>query len=421
LNCEKKDRECVYVTNPSKQHPLPLPPLPIHVPSHTDFDQSFVFRPNQTPNLPDSTAPMQQNQYENVYISSRSQSFESVDLLGSHRSNTSSTSSILAPPPIRLPTTTTALVRNGVLVNEVQSHSTLQRAIHSCSKDLRLRGQPFTLEALLSPLIYRMKALKHSIFAHFILQADQARRPLAPTNGNQDFVRLQVRHYNAAITQLKTTFDDPLQTDTNVGASLILAFYNLCTCDIKHWTIQIRNVAEQIRLRGRTIETRPLTFLTKFLFSMYLRVDAVASNSLGQLASADSEIVNIVYSGHPISNQGFLDSRIELELLLIEISRFQYECTILVQLESGQHDASQREFLHHKYDDLIDRLGKWHGLYLGVDAFEEAQSGKYPHGVMLPPEMGLPLLCKVSLEIAVNNWLRVIKSSHTYGFYIVLR
>jgi Fungal specific transcription factor domain len=342
---------------------------------------------------------MQLYKHENAYRGLQSQSFQTLDPISSQQSSISTTSSIASSRPTGDPTTNTALVRNAILVNNVQSQSTLQRAIHSFSKDFRLRGQPFTIESILSPLINSSKALKHSIFANFILQADQVRRLPASSMPRQDLSSLQVRHYNAAITQLETTFNNPLYTDANVGAALILAFYNLCAGDLEHWTTQIRNAAEQIRLRGKTLKTHPLSLHTKFLFTLYLRTDTVASNSVGRPATADREIVDIVYSGAPISNPGLLHCRIELELLLAEISVFQYECLTFQQLGTGWNKPYRQEILRHKYDDLIDRLGKWDGLYSDLVAFEEAQDGGYPHGAALPPEMGLPLLCLVSLEI----------------------
>ncbi len=86
----------------------------------------------------------------------------------------------------------------------------------------------------------------------------------------------------------------------------------------------------------------------------------------------------------------------ELDLLLAEISVFQYECGTLLPLGEGWHTPPQEEILRQKYEDLLERLGKWQGLRPGLGAFEEAQVGESPHGSLIPAEMGLPLLCVIS-------------------------
>ena len=264
-----------------------------------------------------------------------------------------------------------------------------------------MRGQQITIEAILSPLIYRSNALKHSIFANFVLQAEQAKQSLSSPTQPQDLASVHLRHYNAAINYLQTSINNPEYTDANVGADLILAFYNICKGDMENWTVHNRNAAEQIRARGRTLETRPLSLHTKFLFYLYIRTDTVGSNAIGQPANTDHEIAQIVYSGVPISNRMMLPSRMEMELLLGEISIFQYQCSTLLPLGGGWQISPQAEILRRRYDDLVDRLGKWQGLHSDFATFEEAQMGEYPQGAMLPPEMGSPLLCVVSLYNAI--------------------
>lgn len=307
---------------------------------------------------------------------------------------------MVSSPQIRDAGTTSAgLVRNAVLVNNVQSQVQVQRAIHSFSKDFRLRGQTFTVESVLSPLIHRFPALKHAVFANFALQSDQFRNSPSLPNQNPDLSSVHIRHYNTAVHYLQTTLHNPQYTDANVGASLILGFYDLCAGDMEHWTTHIRNAAEQIRIRGQTIATHPLPLHTKFLYALYMRADIIGSNSVGQPTNADREIAKIVYSGVPISNKVLLPSRIELELLMAEISLVQYECiTLLPPTGRGWNDPHHETVLRQKYENLMERLQRWQGRDPELFAFEEAV-GEYPHGSMLPPEMGLPLLCVVLLQI----------------------
>jgi Fungal specific transcription factor domain len=408
MNCEKGDRDCVYASRSPRPLPSPLPP-DSGISSLSYFDQSFSFRPNpasQAQSLPAPLTPTQRYPYEEIYTSSRPHAFDAnTDPFGSQRSSTPSTASITPSPQIRHPSTGTGLVRNAVLVNNVQSQATLQRAIHAFSKDFRLRGQQFTVETILSPLIYRSTALKHAVFANFILQAEQSKlSPLSPMPSPvaaQDLASLHVRHYNTAITHLQPTLHNPIYTDSNVAACLILSFYDICAGDMEHWAAHVRDSADQIRIRGNTIETHPLSLHTKFLFNLYMRMDVVGANAVGQPSSADREIARIVYSGIPISNKLLLPYRIELELLLAEISVFQYECSTLLPLGTAWNNPQQEEVFRRRYNDLLDRLSRWQDANSDLVAFEEAQIGEYPFGANLPPEMGLPLLCVVPLYCAL--------------------
>jgi hypothetical protein len=330
---------------------------------------------------------------------------------------------MVSSPQIRdASTTTTGLVRNAILVNNVQSQVHVQRAIHSFSKDFRLRGQIFTIESILSPLIHRFPSLKHAVLANFALQSEQFKQSPSLPSLNRDLANVHVRHYNTAIHYLQTTLHNPLYADANVGASLILAFYDLCAGDMEHWTTHIRSTSEQIRIRGQTVSTHPLPLHTKFLYALYMRADIIGSNSVGQPCNADREIAKIVYSGVPISNKNLLPVRVELELLLAEISLVQYECiTLLPPTSRDWNDPHQETVLRQKYEDLMDRLQRWQGRDPELFAFEEAV-GEYPHGAMLPPEMGLPLLCVVLFtSCSLLTHCRTIKSWRKCGVYIVLQ
>lgn len=373
-------------TTPGVTEPTSISPL-------THFDNPFSFQPNLVsglPNLPGVTTPIQQFQSEDIHSTLHSQPIETSDYFSSQRSSTSSASSVT--PQIRHQTTSTALVRNAMLVNNVQSQSTLQRAIHSLSKDFRLRGQSLTIESVLSPLIYRSNALKHSIFANYILKVEQAKRPPLLLPRPQDPASLQERHYNTAVNHLQTTLNDPQYTDANVGASLILAFYSVTVRNLEHWTTQIHNAAEQIRIRGRNLDTNPLSLHTKFLFNLFIRTDTVGSSAIHQPANTDPELLRIVYSGVPISNPSILPCRMELELLLAEASRFQCDCATYLPIGNGLPDIPQEHVLRRKYHSLVERLGNWQGLRSDLIAFEETEAGDHS-GVLLPPVMGSPLIC----------------------------
>jgi len=287
----------------------------------------------------------------------------------------------------------------------------LECAIKYFSKAFRLPGQPFMIETVLSPLIHCSNALKHSVFANIILQVEETKR--SSSMPSQYWANLHVRHYNIAISYLKSTINNPQYADVNIGANLILAFYNLCREDSENWTMHSRITSEQIHVRGRTLETHPLSLHSKFLCYLYMRTDTVGSNAMGKPASIDGEIARIVYSGIPISNRSMLPSRTELELLLAEISVFQYECATLLPLP-------QEEILQRKYNNLLDRLRKWQGLYSNLAAFEEANVGGYLHRDMLPCEMGLSLLCVLSRYWSLLMLVRHIKKSQISMFYILL-
>lgn len=357
------------------------------------FDQPFSFRQTsaQTPTLPVPPIPNQRYAFEDVY--STPHSFEAADSFGTQRSSTPSVASITPSPQIRHPSIgNNAIVRNAVLVNTVQTQSTLQKAIHSISNGFRLRGHSFTIEGVLSPLIHRSNAIKHAIIAWFILQADEVKSSPSSPLPQQDLAGLQLRHYSTAVNHLQTTLHNPAYTDANVCAFIVLAFYDVCAGNIPQWFARIRGAADHIRLRGTTLDAHPLSLREKFVFTLYMRMDTVGCNATGQPSNVDSDIVRIVYSGVPIFGKHVLLYRIELDLLLAEISVFQSEC---VTLAEGWQGPTHQEVLQGKYDDLVDRLGRWHGANAELAAFEDAEVGEYPYGTLLPPEMGLPVLCVI--------------------------
>ena len=366
------------------------------------FDQQpFPFRPlpSQTPALPTQPAPPDQGfSFEDIFNASHT--FENPDPFGSGRSNTPTSSTLVASPQIHpLPATTagptiTGIVRNAGLANSVQTHAQIRQAIRSFSKDFRLRGQILTVESILSPLIYRSAALRHAVFANFTLQAEQAKVTSPPDLAAQDIVSIHVHHYNTAITLLQRTQNNPNFIDTSIATYLALAFYDICVGDMEHWTTHIGDAARQIRLRGSTIDSHPLSLHTKFLCALYIRTDILGSNAVGQPANSDSELARIVYSGIPISSKILLPYRIELELLLADISIFQYECGQLPPLATGWREPSLETRLRAKYQELVNRLHHWKGVDSQLAMFEEA-IGEYIHGSMLPAEMGLPLLCVI--------------------------
>jgi len=404
-NCEKGGRECVYVPKSPRPMAQPIPSEP-STSSLPYFDPNFSFRgpTAQTTALP-LQPPTSTSRYPYDDIYSATQSLDPSDQYASRRNSTSASNSMAPSPQTRqpAPSTSTPMVRNAVLVNNIQSQMALRRAIHGFSRDFRLRGQPFTVETILSPLIYRSSALKHAIFANFILQAEQAKQhpPTSPLGtAAQDLSSAHVRHYHSAITHLRPNLGVPAMSDSNIATSLILAFYSICAGDMNNWAAHIRSTSDQIRLRGSNIDTHPLGLHTKFLFSMYMRTDTVGSNAVGQPANTDREIARIVYSGVPISGKILLPYRIELELLLAESSRFQYECNAyLSSVGAPWNDAHQETILREKYEDLLDRLGRWDGMNSELVSVEEAQPGEYIQGAMLPTEMGLPLLCVISRDL----------------------
>ena len=399
LNCEKGDRLCVYAVVSPANVTSALPPRSPNS-SIPYFNQPFAFRPAPTlvSVFPSPTNAPQRPPYQDIY--SASHSFEPASPFGPQRSNTPSSSSITPSPQIHHPTTSTGLVRNARLVNNVQSQVHVQRAIHGFSKDFRLRGQHFTVETVLSPLIYRTAALKHAVYANYILQTEQAKGSPSSRGAPQDLSQLHVRHYNTAVSHLQTTLNNPAYADTNVGACLILSFYDLCAGDMEHYTTHIRTAADQIRIRGTTLDNNPLPLHTKFLFSLYMRTDTVGSNAAGQPSNVDPEIARIVYHGVPISNKSVLPHRIELELILAEISHFQYESDKILPPNRTWSDPHQEAIFRQRYEDLLARLQRWQGRDPELLVFEEAV-GDYPHGAMLPPEMGLPLLCVVHMKFTL--------------------
>lgn len=270
-------------------------------------------------------------------------------------------------------------------------------------------------------MIYRIAALKHAVYANFILQAEQAKSSPSSQPSSQELAALHVRHYNTAINHLQTTLNNQEYADTNVGVCLILAFYDLCAGDLEHYTTHIRTASEQIRVRGATLETKPLPLHTKFLFNLYMRTDTVASNAVGQPSNVDLEIARIVYHGVPISNKSLLPYRIELELILADISHFQYEINNILPPDRTWTDSHQEAIFRQRYQDLLARLHSWRGRDPELLVFEEA-SGEYPHGSMLPPEMGLPLLCVVPLEIrALLKPCRMTRNLHRCGVFTALQ
>jgi hypothetical protein len=364
----------------------------------------------QAPSLP-GAALSQRYLYEDVFANPHP--FDATDPLGSQGSSTPSTTS----PQTRGPTTS-SIVRNAVLINNVQSQTALQRAVHSFSQSFRLRGQMFTVETILSPLIYNSAPLKHAIFANFALQAEQEKGTPTSPNAPRELETLHSRYYNAAITLLQTTLSNPMSSDANVGVSIFLAFYSLSQGDPEHFVTHLRGAAQQIRDRGKSIETHPLQLHTKFLYGLYMRLDTVASSAVGQPATLDPEIARIVYSGVPISNKILLPYRIQLELLLAEISVFQHDCATYLPSD-GWIDPQRKELLRQRYDDLVERLGRWQNGTSQLVSFEEAV-GEYPHGSMLPPEMGLPLLCVVS-NSPFPAHRRTIKNLRRWYVCIVLQ
>jgi Fungal specific transcription factor domain len=330
-----------------------------------------------------------------------------------HRNSADSSALVLRHPSASMGTGT--IISNGLLSNSVQSDQQLRHAIHIFSKDFRLRGQPLTVESIVSPLIYRYEPLKQAVLANFAFQTQELRVSVDLSPGpKRDYPQ---DHYNATMHLLQQSMHDPLHADANVGAMLMLAFYDICRSDNKGWTNRIAEAASLIRLRGTTLAKHPLSLPAKFLFALYIRSAAVGSNAIGEPVLCDPEsfreIAKIVYSGVPISDKGFLRHRIELEGLLTEISVFQYDCNQFMsderewaesrrQAARGEWTDSQRDtLLRTKYDGLISkyegflaRLKRWAEVASEYIYFEEA-IGHYPRQAFLPYEMGFPLLCVV--------------------------
>ena len=293
-------------------------------------------------------------------------------------------------------------MRNARFVNNAQTRLQLQRAIHSLSRDFRLRGHPYTIESMLLPLIFDSNALKYAIIANFVLQVEQLKPSISSSwpaqNRNQNFTRLDVVYYMTATNNLQTTFSNPKYIDINVGTTLMLAFYDICAGDLEQYNMNMRTIADQIRLRGKILHIHPLEVPTKFLFNLFVKIDLVGSIVCKQQAIVDYEIIRIVHSGVSIFNTDTLLYRMELELLLAEISRFQYECATILQFDHDWNNSAQEEMLRQKYEDLLDRLHGWKGMDSRLIHFDEMQL-VYPHEINLPPELGLPLLCVATLSI----------------------
>jgi hypothetical protein len=319
--------------------------------------------------------------------------FESTESFGSRRSTPSNVSAnvVVRPSPqIHQRTTTTTpstsnIVRNAVLVNNVQSRTQLRHAIHTFSRDFRLRGQIVSGEALLSPLIYRCASMQHAVYANAIFQSEEAK----PTH---DAAALHARHYNTALTLLQTTVHDPSQNEENVGTLIALAFYDICAGDVDHWTTHMADAANQIRIRGQTVDSRPLSLSTKYLFALFARSEVVGANAVCHPARTDRELLNVVYSGVPITSKPLLPYRIELELLFAQLSALQYECSQLPSHTTGWRSQQDDQRLTQRYHDLVHRLQQWKGVDTQLVTFEEAV-GEYTHGSVVPPEMGAPLIC----------------------------
>src|SRR5579862_6331181 len=194
MNCEKSARPCVYVLKSPKQTPVPEASTSTSMPVVFYDQQPFPFRPPAgmtAPTLPTRGQPA--FNFEDMFPAT-SHVFENPDLF--------STSS----PQDR--NVTGGIVRNAVLVNNIQSRTQLQNAIHSFSRDCILRGQALTVESLLSPMIYRSAPWKHAILANAFLQAEQ-NAPSDPT--------LHLRHYTTAVHLLHTTHDT---VENVIGTSL---------------------------------------------------------------------------------------------------------------------------------------------------------------------------------------------------------
>lgn len=303
--------------------------------------------------------------------------------LSGFQSSTQSTVSKKPLTQIRNVPTGITLLRDAILANKMQFGWTLQQAVDTVSQNFRLGGQPFSLKSLLSHLICGSPTLPQAVLAIYFLQMDQAMGSTSsPTPPN--VANLHIMCYNGAVSQLKTTEND---FDINLSTSLILAFHDICIGAENNWTFHIRNATEQIRIRQKTLGTHPLALRTKFLGHLFIRADAVESNAIKKPANTDHEIVQIVYSGMSMTNQPLVASRIELELLLTEISRFQYECGELLPPNKAPGNPSYKENLRGKYGDMWARLERWRGI--SKVNFEQVEG----FSTTLPTEIGLPLLC----------------------------
>ena len=421
MHCERGNRDCVYTTKPPTS---PFPPDPSTVSgSSFSFFERRVSSPTPTQVLQQGPITPDQSLYVNI-STPQPQSIETLGTFRSRRSSTGSSAFTSSPQIRHHPNVGATVVRNAGLVNNVQSSTALQKAIQAFSNEFRLSGQPFTVQTVLSPLIYRSILLKHSIFANCFLNAEQANQSLssiASRASSQNLGERHLQHYNSAIHHLQTTINNPVHTDVNIGANLFLAFYSIRKGDLENWAFHIRSAAEQIRARGKILETHPLSLHTKFVFCLCVRTDTVGSNATGKPAATDSELVRIVYSGIPITNRSILPCRIDLELLLAEISVFQFQCANLLPINRAWRSPHE-DRLQQDYEMLLARLNNWQGLNPGLVAVEEAQTGEHMNGSTLPVEMGLPLLCVATLSISqLLIGVRLIKNSPNCGSSTVLQ
>jgi len=347
--------------------------------------------------------------------------FENTDPFGSQRSTPSThitTASAAAAAAVAVPSpqirhpntagatttghttpTTTSIVRNAVLANNVQSYTHLRNAVSSFSRDFRLHSQSLNLDKLLVPLIYRSVSMQHAVYANVVLQSDLQQEARSATSPTTNPSIMHMRHYNTAITLLQNTIDDASHLEENVGTSLALAWYDICAGDIEQWMAHMSKVLQQIRLRGQTIESQPLSLAQKYLFALFVRTEVLGSNSVCQPSHTDRKVVEIIYSGVPITNKALLPHRIELELLFAEISVFQYECSQL-PTRSTEWRNQQVNRLTRTYHDLVTRLQQWRVFDSDLVTVEEAV-GEFAQGYILPPDMGTPLISVYPLPCTI--------------------
>jgi hypothetical protein len=246
-------------------------------------------------------------------------------------------------------------------------------------------------------MIFRSVALRHAIFANFLFQREQT--PLTSPSPATETLRehplsLHSRHYQAAMNQLNGMLGNADYPEANLAAHHILGAYCLVKGDLVDWTYHNRSATALLRARGQSIRSHPPSLSGRFLFQLHIRLDTVASNVVGLSATSDAETIRLAYSGIPISNPAILSARVELELLLGEISTFQFDCSAMLPLvQSGWESPPQMGTLRVRYHQLIEKLGKWQGLTNDVVGFEEAEMGEYIQGSLLPSEMGTPLFC----------------------------
>jgi hypothetical protein len=253
-------------------------------------------------------------------------------------------------------------------------------------------------------MIFRSVALRHAIFANFLFQREQT--PLTSPSPVTETLQehpptLHSRHYQAAMNQLNGMLGNADYPEANLAAHHILGTFCLVKGDLDDWTYHNQSATALLRARGQSIRSHPPSLSGRFLFQLHIRLDTVASNVVGLSATSDAETIRIAYSGIPISSPAILSARMELELLLGEISTFQFDCSAMLPLvQSGWESPPQMEISRARYHQLLKKLGKWSGLTNDVVGFEEAEMGEYIQGSLLPSEMGTPLFC-------VPRWLKL--------------